>query len=219
MKPRVLELGCGAGGMSRCLLAAGFHVVGVDLVDRPERPREVEFIQADWTTVPPGGFGQFDAAWASPPCTGFSTARPDKVNRPNELDWNTARTAWAHILEAAGPGNPWVMENVAGAVNFFKPWIGKPFLKTRGHYFWGMCPDLGIMPRSNMPGKGWNQKTRNGLYKPPNGDAHLRAMIKPEIGLPIAHAMMEGVRYRQAREARPVCILGQSNLAEQREDS
>lgn len=202
MKPRVLELGCGAGGMSRCLLAAGFHVVGVDRVDRPERPAEVEFIQGDWFNLEPGSLGRFDAAFGSPPCPGFSTARPDKVNRPNRDDFANVERVRDHLVAAAPC---WALENVAGAVKHLRPMLGNPFLKTRGHYFWGNCPDLALMDRSNPPGKGWNRKTRNGLYKPPNGDAWIRAMINPHVGGPLARALMEGAQ--SSRRAVPaLCI-------------
>lgn len=68
MKPRALDLFCGAGGVSRGLQLAGFHVTGVDLVASPRYVGD-EFIQADALTVPLDGY---DFVWASPPCQRYS---------------------------------------------------------------------------------------------------------------------------------------------------
>lgn len=68
MKLRALDLFCGAGGVTKGLQRAGFHVTGVDLVASPRYCGD-EFIQADALTVPLEGF---DFIWASPPCQRYS---------------------------------------------------------------------------------------------------------------------------------------------------
>lgn len=183
---RALDLGCGAGGMSRNLLEAGFHVVGVDSFDHPDRPEAVEFVQADWHDIELGSLGTFDVAFGSSPCQGFSTARPDKVNRPNKDDFDHVHRVVAH-LKAASP--VWVFENVAGSVNFLKPILGEPFLKTRGHYFWGTCPPF-LLAQTNLPSKGWTKDPSGvGTQRPRGKDARQRAMIPAQIGVPMAEAM------------------------------
>ena len=63
MKPRLLDLYCGAGGAAEGYHRAGFDVTGVDVIHQPRYP--FTFIRADAMTVPLDGY---DAYHASPPC-------------------------------------------------------------------------------------------------------------------------------------------------------
>lgn len=68
MKLRALDLFCSAGGATKGLQQAGFHVTGVDI--RPQRRYCGDaFYQADALTFPLDGF---DFIWASPPCQKFT---------------------------------------------------------------------------------------------------------------------------------------------------
>jgi len=106
MKPRLLDLFCGAGGAAMGYSRAGFEVVGVDLHPQPRYP--FEFHQADAMTFPLDGF---DAIHASPPCQAFSVAtlfhRGARDTHPNLVPGTRAR------LRAAGV--PYAIENVMGA--------------------------------------------------------------------------------------------------------
>ncbi len=115
MKPRLLDLFCGAGGAAMGYSQAGFEVVGVDIEPQPNYP--FRFIQQDAlaTLVNEGflDFHAFDAIHASPPCQAYSlisgfqgkgaaAARyPDLVGPTRDL-LNQAPT-------------PYVIENVPGA--------------------------------------------------------------------------------------------------------
>jgi DNA (cytosine-5)-methyltransferase 1 len=106
MKRRALDLFCGAGGATKGLQRAGFHVTGVDIKRQPRYCGDV-FVQAD-ALKPPFDLREFDFIWASPPCQAFTTLRAlHGKTYPNHIE------ATRSLLERSG--RPWVMENVPGA--------------------------------------------------------------------------------------------------------
>lgn len=113
IRPKLLDLFCGAGGASVGYNRAGFDVLGVDIVPQPNYP--FSFIQADAVQVATAieFFNRsFDAIHASPPCQAFSIAtlhqgRSATDKHPNLIP--QIRNALSAI------GKPFVIENVAGA--------------------------------------------------------------------------------------------------------
>ncbi len=106
-KPRALDLFCGAGGATRGLQMAGFHVTGVDLHPQPRYCGDA-FFQADALKFPLEGF---DFIWASPPCQGYSAASwCHRINGRVYPDFIAPTRARLTSIEA-----PWVIENVPGA--------------------------------------------------------------------------------------------------------
>lgn len=109
MKPRLLDLFCGAGGCSRGYADAGFEVVGVDIEPQPNYPYEfrrddaLEFLRESLYAI-----DYYDAIHASPPCQAYS--RTDKLNATQHPDL-IAETR--DLLRATGL--PYVIENVKGA--------------------------------------------------------------------------------------------------------
>lgn len=140
MKPRLLDLFCGAGGAAMGYHRAGFEVVGADIKPQPRYP--FEFHQADALGVLNGesmngtmGYvaADFDAIHASPPCQAFTTARvihgrehPDLLTPTRELLKRT--------------GLPWVIENVPGAPM-------RPDLKLCGCQFPELRSENGMLAR------------------------------------------------------------------------
>lgn len=107
MKPRLLDLFCGAGGAAVGYHRAGFEVIGVDIAKQPRYP--FRFVQSDALEYFAGHWADFDAVHASPPCQKYSWSarRWSDVERPDLLE------PTRQLL--SGVGMPWVIENVIGA--------------------------------------------------------------------------------------------------------
>jgi DNA (cytosine-5)-methyltransferase 1 len=117
VKPRLLDLFCGAGGAAMGYHRAGFEVVGVDINPQPNYPFQfflgdaLEFVARD---IREGFIDQefvgFDAIHASPPCQAYSS-----VTRVSgkPLDHPDLIGPTRDLLEATGL--PYVIENVEGA--------------------------------------------------------------------------------------------------------
>ena len=117
MKPRLLDLFCGAGGAAMGYHRAGFEVVGVDIRPQPRYP--FEFVQADalevlrddgplWDWM--GFSGGIVAIHASPPCQLFSAYQ--RANKRQGQHLNLIPQT-RDLLRATGL--PYVIENVPGA--------------------------------------------------------------------------------------------------------
>lgn len=102
---RALDLFCCAGGVTKGLQRAGFHVTGVDIKPQPNYCGD-EFHQADALTFPTDGF---DFIWASPPCQKYSWSakRWKDIERVDLVDLTRHRLATVDV--------PTVIENVVGA--------------------------------------------------------------------------------------------------------
>lgn len=106
MRPRVLDLFCGAGGAAMGLHRAGFDVVGIDIKPQPRYP--FRFIQAD-ALQPPVRLADFDLVWASPPCQRYSIA--NNIHGRDDHPDHVAATR-ALLIES---GVDYCIENVPGA--------------------------------------------------------------------------------------------------------
>ena len=110
MKPRLLDLFCGAGGATKGYQRAGFYVVGVDIKPQPRYCGD-DFLLMDamWYPTDLAQTAGFDAIHASPPCQDHVRARGGAAK--HGTGWMLAETR--QRLEACGL--PWVIENVPGA--------------------------------------------------------------------------------------------------------
>jgi DNA (cytosine-5)-methyltransferase 1 len=105
-KLKALDLFCKAGGVTKGLQRAGFHVVGVDIEPQKHYCGD-EFYQADALTFPLDGF---DLICASPPCQAYTRLKNIRGNghlHPQLIESTRAR------LESSG--TPYVIENVPDA--------------------------------------------------------------------------------------------------------
>jgi DNA (cytosine-5)-methyltransferase 1 len=109
MRPRLLDLFCGAGGCSVGYDRAGFDVTGVDIEPHSDYP--FTFHRADAVQFVKDYGGSFDAIHASPPCHAYTAMgnkhAATKAAHPALIvptrEW---LKAW---------GKPYVIENVPGA--------------------------------------------------------------------------------------------------------
>jgi len=104
MRPKLLDLFCGAGGAAVGYDRAGFDVIGVDLEPQPDYP--FEFHQADAMEFPLDGFR---VVHASPPCQKFTTLK-DMHNAQEHADLLTPIRE--RLLKWGGH---YIIENVVGA--------------------------------------------------------------------------------------------------------
>jgi DNA (cytosine-5)-methyltransferase 1 len=113
---RALDLFCCAGGATKGLQQAGYHVTGVDIRPQPRYVGE-RFIQDDamaWLRGNRDALHRFDLIWASPPCQAYSELVPMayRANHPDLLE---------ETLTILRDGfTPYIVENVAGARGYFK---------------------------------------------------------------------------------------------------
>lgn len=138
MKPRLLDLFCGAGGAAAGYDAAGFEVIGVDIHPQPHYP--FRFVQDDALGYLNNLFMDFDrmpfdAIHASPPCQAYTR---------KASDWGRKRNHWTDHPDLLAPtrellkatGLPYVIENVPGApidaqVELCGTHFGLPLIKHR----------------------------------------------------------------------------------------
>lgn len=107
---RALDLFCCAGGATRGLQQAGYHVTGVDIRPQPHYCGDA-FIQADAMGL---DWRDYDLIWASPPCQLYSIMTPKgvRLQHPNLLPKVADR------LRAQD--TPYIIENVAGAQHLMR---------------------------------------------------------------------------------------------------
>lgn len=109
MKPRLLDLYCGAGGASMGYHRAGFEVTGVDI--KPQKNYPFHFNQGDAIEFLNEYGHHFDVIHASPPCqrhSAMSNCRPGLAEKYPDLIEAT-RDALQEF------NRPWVIENVPGS--------------------------------------------------------------------------------------------------------
>ncbi len=108
---RALDLFCGAGGATKGLQRAGFHVTGIDIKRQPRYCGDA-FIHGDALLMDPRKIGRaYDFAWASPQCQHHSRMSSCRDGLRDKYPSQIADTR--RLLEATGL--PWVIENVDGA--------------------------------------------------------------------------------------------------------
>jgi DNA (cytosine-5)-methyltransferase 1 len=107
MKPKLLDLFCGAGGAAMGYHWPGFEVVGVDIARQKHYP--FDFVQADALDYCATYGHEFDAIHASPPCQAHSIITP-VTSKSLHVDLIPDTRQHFQRLNL-----PYVIENVGGA--------------------------------------------------------------------------------------------------------
>lgn len=188
---RALDLCCGAGGMTAGMLAAGFDVQGVDVVQRPEYPAPL--MVEDVRVLDPARLPSADWVHASPPCQRFSSARASRVTDPPTEDDLDILLACLRIKDALKP-RFWSVENVRGAVPWFTKVMGAPTFANGPYVFWGEFPGFLLEKDRHRKGFGGIKWAKDKARDP-----WIRSLVPSSIAYPMADAI--------ARACRPLAIL------------
>jgi hypothetical protein len=189
-RPLALDLYTGRGGFARAFVAAGYRVVGVDILPRPaDYPEGAEYVQADMRTFDATPYKGARLVVASPPCTGYSIAsRHVRAGlRPAPLDFELL----AHALRAIGQAGPafWAVENVGNAVPHFRPILGEPAFANAPWFLWGNFPPF-VVGREKML-KGFTHRGNGGHKVYGNASKKKRAAMAAEIPHALAGPLAE----------------------------
>jgi len=93
-----------------------------------------------------------DLLWMSPTCTEFAREFMPWCSTGLDPDL-TLLLSCIRLVKEIKP-KYWVLENVKGAIKWFKPFLGNYRLCVSPFYFWGFFPDIGKVNK-----KGWINKS------------------------------------------------------------
>jgi site-specific DNA-cytosine methylase len=172
---KMLDVCCGAGGVSLGFAKQGFEVTGIDIVDSPKRfGYPFKFIQADITKLDGSLFKGYDVIWASPPCRDFTRIAEMyghnwHKNPPDPQGGLLKVTACLDFVCRAQP-KYWILENVFNLTKYLPL---KPDLVTyltlckngqgKKHAFWGDFP-AGLIPKDCTKQISFHKKQSDGQY-------------------------------------------------------
>ena len=132
--------------------------------------------------------------WASPPCTEFSLANP---NRPEEPDMtlllNTMEIIrWMLTCEDTSKMNPlWGIENVKGAIPFFNDELSQGWHQRIGPiYLWGTIPYIDFIDAHHREHK----KTDTGAWK--KGSRALRANLRAMVPYAVSRGLLDSLEHQ-----------------------
>jgi hypothetical protein len=133
---KMLDLCSGTKSASAAFLDAGWEVVTLDNEpgNNPDILRDVR----DW--LPILSDHKYDFIWASPPCTEFAREFMPWSKTGKEPDMSIVN-ACIRTIKRLKP-EYWCIENVRGAIPYFREPLGKPRAIIGAFHFWGNFPPL-----------------------------------------------------------------------------
>jgi DNA (cytosine-5)-methyltransferase 1 len=196
MTLRAIDLFCGAGGLSRGLIDAGFRVLaGADSWDIALRSYSANFpdhlaLAADASTLTASSFpseltsSRLDLIAGGPPCQGFSIQRiGHDVDDRNDLV-----LAFARIVSELKP-RCFLMENVPGLLGRRGKTLANRFVRTVIDAGYGVehavvdAADFGVpQTRRRVFFVGWDRSCLPEFVFPPAGTSLQRRTVRDAIG-------------------------------------
>ncbi len=204
---RMLDIGCGMGGMSEGFAKEGFDVTGIDIVNAPKLlGYKYNFVQGDIRTLDVVPFvGKFDVVHISMPCRDFSPiGRCYGKNWKNPPSPEKGLQLIKSALDFKDKVNPtfWIMENVYDlSKHYVKPKMAV-YLKYKKHGFWG---DFPFFLFNELKGKPMTR--REGKYPEPKKENHLPIQSWIHAKLPLECSQAFAKACREALESPMVCSV------------
>lgn len=130
----MLDLCAGKKGASRAMVDRGWEVITVD-VEESFQPDVLADVRS-WRYQGP----RPDLVWCSPPCDQFSREFMPWCKTGIAPDLSVVEGC-KRFIESVQP-RYWVIENVKGAVEWFRPILGKPSYICNPYFLWGSFPDI-----------------------------------------------------------------------------
>lgn len=182
IRPRALDLFCGAGGAAMGLHQAGYEVTGVDIERQPRYLFTFEQGDAfDWLEDKER-MAQFDLIWASPKCQAHSNLTPTAYKGNHEMQL-------PRVLDLLRTqSTPYIVENVAGTQILMRDPIflcGTMFGLSLWRHRWfeiGNVSAFFLLPPCNhsiVPVVVSGTPRRGGIRKEPCAAARRRALETP----------------------------------------
>lgn len=187
---RMFDLFSGTGNASRAALVRGWDVTRIDFAEGTAAD-----IRADLSTWSPGEGETCDLVWASPPCTGFSSANPGR-------DPEAALALVRHALRIIRALRPrwWVLENVHGSTRAIGSLLGPPVAVYGSFYLWGVFPPFSAdVPRDKTKKSGRRRAERRGAIPWAVSDGLVRACEALDAELAAAGGRLEVLRETKLR--------------------
>jgi len=137
----VLDLFSGLGGFSQAFRERGHEIITIDNQEKfnPDLCRDIRRSGDILKIISKRGVGKVDIVLASPPCIEFT-----KASMPWYPDIVPDMALLAATIAIVRNINPkfYVIENVRGAVLFFKPYLGDYKKRCGSRYLWGNFPEF-----------------------------------------------------------------------------
>jgi len=208
---RVLDLCCGTFGFSQGFIERGDVVLGVDSDPELTAPSGAELLIRDVKTLRADELGAFDVVLAGPPCPEFSAMRHanprlrGKPPSPEAFARVEACFRLARDLEARW----WAVENVRGAIRWWRPIYGEPTHKLGAWYLWASLPPIVFPEMPHKLGSRAISKAGRGRVNDLGKSGRERSRTPVEL----AEALASGVHHYAARRPFAQPTISQATLA------